>query len=134
MKYQMFDWAIESYDKDELEHFKNKKGVYFLYNDNGLVYVGETDNLHRRLKHHTVKWKWFSFIEIDGWRKNVERSFIELLEPRYNMHKRPHLIPYCEKCRKYHYTTTFCHSFNRKDYILYKGNSAVQEEAYEAFK
>lgn len=64
------------------------EGVYFLYDGDELVYIGESDNLYRRIGQHIAegkkKFDRFSIYEtID--RKRLEGFLIDALKPKYNI-------------------------------------------------
>jgi len=66
-------------------------GVYFLFHDNELVYIGQGWNCLLRVAEHTRKdsekiFDRWSYIQIDGEaeRKDVERELVKKLKPKYN--------------------------------------------------
>lgn len=63
-------------------------GVYFLFNNNDLVYVGESEDIHRRVGQHRKDKEYdsYSFIlqEDPHLRKRIEKAYIEQLNPLYN--------------------------------------------------
>lgn len=64
------------------------EGVYFLYDDDELVYIGESDNLFRRIGQHIAeKIKKFNRFEIypTESRKELEGFLIRMLKPKYNI-------------------------------------------------
>lgn len=63
--------------KSQLVDFKTMRGVYMLYDNHQLVYVGEAvkESIAKRLKHHTKdrlcnRWNRFSWFGIDGVNQN----------------------------------------------------------------
>ena len=66
-------------------------GVYFLFNKNELVYIGQGWNCFLRVAEHTRKdsdkkfthWN-FILIENEKERKKVERSLRDIFKPKYN--------------------------------------------------
>ena len=65
-----------------------EKGVYFLFDKGELVYIGESDNLFRRIGQHIYeKRKVFDAFEIYPCadRKRLEGFLIRLLHPKYNI-------------------------------------------------
>lgn len=80
------------------------KGVYFLINNNDLVYVGESQDIFNRIRSHsylkTKRFNAFNFIIIDNDddRKFTEYMYIDLYKPIYN--KRNNYKKTREKCLK----------------------------------
>ena len=76
--------------------YKPPAGVYFLYDGSELVYVGETNDIFRRISEHSrgrVKpgqqekhFTWWEYIEVDNenLRKSIEYMFIQIAKPKYN--------------------------------------------------
>lgn len=65
-----------------------EEGVYFLFDKGELVYIGESDNLFRRIGQHIYeKRKVFDAFEIYPCadRKRLEGFLIRLLHPKYNI-------------------------------------------------
>lgn len=69
----------------------NCSGVYFLFDDNELVYVGQGWNCLLRVAEHTrkdsgKKFTDWNFIEIENEqeRKQLERELRDTLKPKYN--------------------------------------------------
>lgn len=65
-----------------------EEGVYFLYDGDELVYIGESDNVFRRIGQHIYqKSKKFNRFEIypTSDRKRLEGFLIDLLHPKYNV-------------------------------------------------
>ena len=65
-----------------------EEGVYFLFDKGELVYIGESDNLFRRIGQHIYeKQKVFDAFEIYPCadRKRLEGFLIRLLHPKYNI-------------------------------------------------
>ena len=65
-------------------------GVYFLYRDNKLVYVGESGNVFGRIGEHIregiKEFDEFEFIELSEIeRKSMEAFLIEIIRPEYNL-------------------------------------------------
>jgi len=76
---------------------KNITGIYFLFKDRELVYIGCTDNIMRRVAQHSADkgcrgttgkdWDYFSFIEYNKEMKErleLELFLIRKLKPIYN--------------------------------------------------
>jgi predicted GIY-YIG superfamily endonuclease len=69
------------------KYFKQQNCIYILWNNDSVVYVGQTNNFGQRVKCHYPKvWNFFSLIHVDDY---VERSMKELLlidyyQPHYN--------------------------------------------------
>jgi hypothetical protein len=71
----------------EIHNFPNCSGVYFLYQENRLLYVGESVSLRKRLAHHEHRGRFDSV----GWlncdpaqRKRLEAFYIGVLNPPLN--------------------------------------------------
>lgn len=65
-----------------------EEGVYFLYDGDELVYIGESDNVFRRIGQHIYqKSKKFNRFEIypTSDRKRLESFLIDQLHPKYNI-------------------------------------------------
>lgn len=62
-------------------------GVYFLFDDEELVYIGRSQDIAKRLDQHqhSKKFDHYSFIECDGdERDELEADLIRLHKPKYN--------------------------------------------------
>lgn len=63
-------------------------GVYFLFNDNDLVYVGESEDIHRRVGQHRKNKEYDSYsfiVQTDPHlRLRLEKAYIEKFNPKYN--------------------------------------------------
>lgn len=73
----------------KMEQYKPPQGVYFLYNDGELVYVGQTNDIFRRISEHSrsdKQFNWWRYFEIDdeNLRKAIEYMFIQIAKPKYN--------------------------------------------------
>jgi hypothetical protein len=73
---------------------KNYSGIYVLYRDDKLYYIGLTTNLHGRLKTHlkdrlTSKWNKFAIFRIRrvDYLKDIETLLIRVAEPPGNIKK-----------------------------------------------
>lgn len=65
-----------------------EEGVYFLYDKNELVYIGQSDNLYRRIGQHIAqKEKVFDRFEIypTSDRIRLEGFLIKIFKPKYNI-------------------------------------------------
>jgi hypothetical protein len=72
-----------------MEQYKPPQGVYFLYNDGELVYVGQTNDIFRRISEHSrskKRFTWWQYFEIndENLRKAIEYMFIRVAKPKYN--------------------------------------------------
>ena len=72
-----------------------KKGIYFLYKNSQLVYIGKTKNLYQRLNDHLKNdnkiFDTYKFIEITNNETNIveiETFFIQKFQPLYNKLKK----------------------------------------------
>ena len=91
IKYQLPKVSIEvllKYEKDLINFIKNKGGIYVLYRDNDIYYVGKADNLKRRITqhvkdHHKNEWNAFSLCipNTKSAIPAIERILISLLKP-----------------------------------------------------
>jgi len=85
------------------------KGIYLLYDNGNIVYVGKTNNLDRRLYQHSAgDWnhapKNFDMILVyriqdKKRRTEIERKLIKRFKPKYNMEKIEHIFPSDEEVR-----------------------------------
>jgi len=82
-------------NKLNLEAF-NSGCIYMLYNDNELVYIGETVCFISRLSQHIQEgkkefdsFKIRYYIENDRCRKNTEKRMIKKFKPKYNLIHNP---------------------------------------------
>ena len=65
-----------------------ESGVYFLYNKDELVYIGQSDNLYRRIGQHIAEGvKTFDRFELYPTKDciRLEGFLIELFKPKYNV-------------------------------------------------
>ena len=65
-----------------------REGVYFLYDKDELVYIGQSDNLYRRIGQHIAEGKKkFDRFELypTGDRIRLEGFLISMFEPKYNI-------------------------------------------------
>ena len=101
MEYKKITTSRTTYLPSQLEHSENikaspemlleiKEGVYFLVNNDVIVYVGKSVNIAKRIISHIEKGdKSFSdmfFIEVNGWeRHKLETACIKKYKPRYNI-------------------------------------------------
>lgn len=63
------------------------RGIYYLFNKWELVYVGQSDNILRRLNQHTDKeFDEFSYFKVDKWidLERIEAEEINKYLPKYN--------------------------------------------------
>ncbi len=83
---------MQNKTKKEIRKIRLKKnfmisGVYFLFDENEIVYIGQSRNIYRRINHHTrFKWGSFSFIEAKEGRESreLEKHYIDKFKPKYN--------------------------------------------------
>lgn len=63
------------------------RGVYFLFDENVVVYIGQAINILRRITEHTDKtFTSYSYIECSIAEMNeLERKYIETYSPKYNI-------------------------------------------------
>jgi len=116
-----------------------KSGVYILWANNDIVYVGQTENFIKRIKTHKSKvWKWnfVSWIPVED---KLDRLFIELLlirkfKPKYNticnyrVNETRRKI--CKKCKEEYSATEkyFCKNKYNKDGLSTKCKKCMSRD------
>jgi hypothetical protein len=78
---------LPSLKANQTSRASDSSGVYFLYSEQRLLYVGESLSIRRRLGHHEHKGKFDSFGWLNcasGQRKRLEAFYIGLLNPPLN--------------------------------------------------
>jgi hypothetical protein len=78
---------LPSLDATQTGEAPDSSGVYFLYSDQRLLYVGESLSIRRRLGHHEHRGKFDSFGWLNcssGQRKRLESFYIGVLDPPLN--------------------------------------------------
>lgn len=97
-EYERYDVMVVEYDnisanKSEMVPFRSGSYVYFLFDGETLVYIGQTINLAQRLYQHTSQKKQYdkaSFIETHiNDRLIVEMVNIRFYKPKYNICVKP---------------------------------------------
>jgi hypothetical protein len=89
---EKIDWSVFEKHQDFLkEYIKGKHGVYALYNENNLYYVGLASNLRNRLKkhlsdRHAGRWNKFSvYLTInDSHLHELETLILKIASPKGN--------------------------------------------------
>ena len=83
--------VLEKYQSQVRSLIKGRSGIYALYRNNNLYYVGLASNLMRRLKqhlrdHHMKKWNRFSvYVTVhDDHMKELESLLLRIVNPRGN--------------------------------------------------
>ena len=83
--------ALEKYHPQIKQLIKGRSGIYALYRNHNLYYVGLATNLMRRLKqhlrdHHEKKWNRFSVYATgnDEHMKELESLLLRIVNPRGN--------------------------------------------------
>jgi len=81
--------TLKKYKRYEYYRIKNKSGVYFLFKDDELVYIGSSRVLKNRLKNHNKsKYNKFGIIYLDeNDRFALEYLYIRLYKPPLNFVK-----------------------------------------------
>lgn len=74
---------------DVLKQLENQfGGCYLLYDGDAIVYVGESDNVPRRIHDHirenTKQFSKYQYIPCKD-RKTLEKQLIDILQPKYNI-------------------------------------------------
>ena len=76
-----------------MEQYVPPQGVYFLYNNRQLVYVGQTNDILRRISEHSKSKRFddWRYVECDNetTREALECLLIYMLKPKYNVNQ-PH--------------------------------------------
>lgn len=76
----------------EIKKFRLKRnflicGVYFLFEKDDIVYIGQSKNILTRINYHKqFKWDRFSFVEMKEGRRlrELEHKYISALKPKHN--------------------------------------------------
>lgn len=76
----------------EIKRFRLKRnskacGVYFLFDKDVIVYIGQSTDIHRRINHHRqFNWDRYSIIEMKEGRalRDLEREYIRSIRPAHN--------------------------------------------------
>jgi hypothetical protein len=86
--------VFENYKEGIREYIRGKKGVYALYKEEKLVYVGKAVNLRGRLKHHLIdrhagSWDNFSvyLTKSDRHLSDLEALVIRIADPKENLQR-----------------------------------------------
>ena len=76
-----------------------KEGVYFLYDGEELVYIGQSDNIYRRIGQHisdgVKRFDSFCFYEVGEERIILESYLINKFKPKYNQTCGSTISPWC---------------------------------------
>lgn len=76
-----------------------KEGVYFLYDGEELVYIGQSDNIYRRIGQHisegVKRFDSFCFYEVGEERIILESYLINKFQPKYNQTYGNTIAPWC---------------------------------------
>lgn len=76
-----------------------KEGVYFLYDGEELVYIGQSDNIYRRIGQHisegVKRFDSFCFYEVGEERIILESYLINKFQPKYNQTYGSTIAPWC---------------------------------------
>lgn len=81
--------------ESEIYEIKRIMAVYFLINENEIIYVGSGINLHNRIRTHVankkIKFTRLYFIVMDNYEDMLffEKKYIEKLTPIYNLRDNP---------------------------------------------
>ena len=73
---------LKRYTTDEIS------GVYFLFNNDRIVYVGQSTNIHARVQNHRDKaFDSYTYLTVRDYseRNYVESYYIDLFKPEYNV-------------------------------------------------
>lgn len=109
-----------------MEQYKPPAGVYFLRQGNEVVYVGQTNDIYRRISEHArgrvkpgqqvkffTKWDYIP-CEDEEERIEYEYFFISILRPKYNEDMRCRIGHY----HNYHHTTEALEQYNHGTYDM----------------
>lgn len=76
-----------------------REGVYFLYDGEELVYIGQSDNIYRRIGQHisegVKRFDSFCFYEVGEERIILESYLISKFQPKYNQTCGSTIAPWC---------------------------------------
>lgn len=86
--------------KDEIikqsVNYKSSCGIYFLIENNDVVYVGQSIDVHSRIHQHSISNKAFDSFSWIETRKNnldvLESLYIHTLQPKYNFSDKGNLV------------------------------------------
>ena len=69
-------------------------GIYFLFKENELIYIGISKNIHKRVNTHHIKYDYYSHICTDTFdaASTVERLLIRKHRPKHNQAANPDYI------------------------------------------
>lgn len=105
-------------------------GVYFLFQGESIVYVGQSRNIHSRVRDHLAdkQFEHYSFIEIElpSHRKAIEAHYIEILNPLLNV-----ATPSAKKLEQ---KTKKLDEIHTKQQRIKKGNKALIDHLYRSHK
>lgn len=63
-------------------------GVYFLFDDDELIYIGSSINVHLRVAQHTKTFTSYSFIKMPIKKaRKLEKMYIKHYKPKYNVQR-----------------------------------------------
>ena len=121
---------------------RNKvKGIYFLFENKKLVYVGISVNIYVRIQQHALDGKTFDdfkYVEIDIEQCiNTEINLISSLQPKYNKSVRPYRLNNIKKSylnnqisKKLLYKCTYCGIEYESEFPRLYHNNACKQKAY----
>jgi hypothetical protein len=74
------------------EFISDKKGVYFLFDENSLLYIGKANQIYKRIKSHWferyIPFVYYLYIELDDKNQDeireIEKNLIQLHCPYFN--------------------------------------------------
>ena len=81
---------FEDMTNEDFKNFKGIPGIYFLMNNDELIYIGQSYNIKKRIKRHAwagfKTFNWFMYLKIEQpWERDLlETLYIEQLQPKYN--------------------------------------------------
>ena len=87
--------GFEMYKNEDFNYsFTKLKAIHYVYileKDNSQIYIGHSKNIYSRIVQHKMSFDFDTFylIEYDHYNVlNVEREWIKLLQPKYNIRSR----------------------------------------------
>ena len=84
--------ALDGYKEKLIEFdFNPKRGVYFLFENNELIYIGISIDIHTRLISHRNRFSFdrVCYLQIDGDIEPIEKQLIQHFRPKLNITDNP---------------------------------------------
>lgn len=87
---------LQNYSKDLVELDLNvPRGIYFLFRRGELVYIGKSNNIHRRIHQHRSRRVFDKalYVPVDDYMDVMETILIKSFKPKWNVKDNPDNIP-----------------------------------------